>query len=119
MRTTWEKIYHHVGTIYGHDTRKELQNKTNVSIPKPEYTEDVQLKHKQIVELLNLQSARLGELSESKIFMLTQAVEDGNDPEAPAQLAMLENEIDEANCKASIDPENHPMDAEKTEHDNV
>ena len=71
------------------------------------------------MELLNLQSASLSEVSESKIFMLTQAVEDGNDPEAPAQLAMLENEIDEANCKASIDPENHPMDAEKTEHNNV
>jgi hypothetical protein len=27
MRTTWEKTVHHVGTIHGHDTSNELQNK--------------------------------------------------------------------------------------------
>ena len=31
---------------------------------------------------------------------------------------MLENEINEATNKASIDPEIHLMDDEKTEHDN-
>ena len=31
-----------------------------------------------------------------KKFMLTQAVEYGNDPEAPIKLTILENEIDEA-----------------------
>jgi hypothetical protein len=33
MRNTWEKITHHVGTIYGHDISNELQNKTKVTIP--------------------------------------------------------------------------------------
>ena len=36
--------------------------------------------------------------------MLTQGVEDGNDQEAPINLAMLENEIYEATYKASINP---------------
>jgi hypothetical protein len=27
MRTTWEKIVHHAGTIYGHDISNELLNK--------------------------------------------------------------------------------------------
>ena len=35
--------------------------------------------------------------------MMTQAVEDGNDPEAPINLDMLKNDIDEATYKASID----------------
>ena len=45
MRTTWEKIVHHVGTIYGHDISNELQNKRTVIITKPEHTQDVLEKH--------------------------------------------------------------------------
>ena len=30
MRTTWEKIVNHVGTIYGHDNSNELQNKKRI-----------------------------------------------------------------------------------------
>ena len=59
MWTTWEKIVHHAGTIYGHNIRSEMQNKMKVFIPNPEYTEDVQSKHKPRMELLNIQSARL------------------------------------------------------------
>ena len=76
MWATWEKIVHHVGTIYGHDIRNGLHNKKKVSIPKPEYTEDIQFKHKQRVEIINLQSARLSELRELNIVILTQSVED-------------------------------------------
>ena len=36
MHMTGENIVHHVGTIYGHDISNELQEKTKVSIPKPE-----------------------------------------------------------------------------------
>ena len=83
MRTTSYKIVHHVGTVYRHDIKNEVQNRKKVSIPNTEYTEDLQSKHKQRVELLNLQSARLSEAREVKKAMLTQVVEDGNDPEAP------------------------------------
>ena len=48
------------------------------------------------MELINLQSARLSEAREAKIVILTKAVEDGNDPEVPIRMAMMENEIDEA-----------------------
>ena len=102
------EIFHHVGAIYGHDISNELQKKINLSIPKPEYTEDVQQKQINNVELINLQSARLSEEREAKRVMLTQAEEDWNDLEAPTKLAILENEIDEATFKASIDPEIHP-----------
>ena len=46
------------------------------------------------MELLNLQSARLSEAREARIFVLTQAVEYGNEPESSIMLAMLENDID-------------------------
>ena len=45
--------------------------------------------------------------------MLTRALEDGNDPEVPVNMAILENEIDEATCKSSTNPAIHIMDAEK------
>ena len=70
------------------------------------------------MELINLQSERISEERE-KIFMLTQAVEYGDEPESLIKLAMLENEIDEATYKASIDPEIHLTDSEKTKHDNA
>ena len=54
MQTTSEKIVHPVSNIYGNNTSNKIQNKTRVSIPDPEYTEYVQSKHKQRVELLNL-----------------------------------------------------------------
>ena len=79
MRTTSYKIVHHVGTVYGHDIRNEVQNRTKVSIPNTEYTEDLQSKHKQRVELLNLQSARLSNAREAKRVVLNKAVKDGND----------------------------------------
>ena len=45
---------------------------------------------------------------------MTQAVEYTNDLESPIKLAMLENDIDEATYKASIDPLIHLTDAKKT-----
>ena len=114
MRSTWENIVHHISTIYGHNIISELQNKTKVSTFKPEYTEDIQSKHKQRVELLNLQSSRLSEAREAKRAMLTKAVEDGNDPEATINLDMLENKIVEATYKASLNLEIHLTDDDKT-----
>jgi hypothetical protein len=46
MRTTWEKIFHHMGTIYGHDiSNEQLLNKKTVTISEPEYTQDILDKH--------------------------------------------------------------------------
>jgi hypothetical protein len=45
MRTTWEKIVHHVGTIYGHDISNVLMNKKTVTISEPEYTQEILNKH--------------------------------------------------------------------------
>ena len=70
------------------------------------------------MELINLQSARLIKENKVKRSMMNQELEDGNDPEAPIKLDMLENEIYEATYKASIDTEIHLTYANKIEHDN-
>ena len=70
------------------------------------------------METLNLNNARLSEARESNRFMLSQEVEDGNGPEAPIKLAVLENNIYEATYKASIDPEINPADGNKREYVN-
>ena len=35
MRTTWDKLVHHVGTIHGHNISNKLLNKNTVIITKP------------------------------------------------------------------------------------
>ena len=71
------------------------------------------------MELINIQITRLSEARESKRVILDQAVEYGNDPEAPINLDMTEHEIYEATYKASIDSETHLTNYYKTEHDNA
>ena len=60
--------------------QNKMQNKMKVFIPKTEYSEYVLSKNKQRVELINLQSATLSEAREAKSVIITQVVEDGNDP---------------------------------------
>ena len=46
MRTTWEKIVHHVGTIYRHDISNKLQNRKTLKIEEPTHTQSVLDKHR-------------------------------------------------------------------------
>jgi hypothetical protein len=59
MRTTWEKIVHHVGTIYGHGISNELQNKKTVLVIEPEDTLEVLKKHEERVMRNQNQQQRL------------------------------------------------------------
>ena len=61
MQTTWEKIVHHIGTIYGQDISNELLNKKKVILPEPQYTQDITSKHKRKVERHATQTARVME----------------------------------------------------------
>ena len=83
MRTTWEKIVHHVGTIYGHDISNELQNKKTVTINKPEHTQDVLEKHAERVVRHESQELRLSNARLDQRRALEAAVEEGEDPAAP------------------------------------
>jgi hypothetical protein len=110
MRTTWEKIVHHVGKIYRHDISNELQNKKTVIITKPKHTQDVLDKHNQEQRLTR---ARLAQKT-----VLETAVTAG-DAEALMSLAILENEIEEAAYQASVDVPIALDEMEKTEHSNA
>lgn len=45
MRTTQEKIVHHVGAKFGEDIANELLNRTKLIIPAPGYSPAVLAKH--------------------------------------------------------------------------
>ena len=78
MRTTWEKIVHHAGTIYGHDISNELLNKKTVLILEPEYTLEVLTKHEERVLRNQSQQQRLQTARLAQQNALSLAVEEGN-----------------------------------------
>jgi hypothetical protein len=95
MGTAWEKIVHHVGTIYGHNISNELQNKKTVVIPKPEHTQDVLDKHVERVTRHDNQQQRLADARQIQQTAL-EAVINAGDADAPMALAILDNQIEEA-----------------------
>jgi hypothetical protein len=96
MRTTWEKIVHHVGTIYGQDISNELLNKKRVILSEPEYSTETLAKHALKVARNATQAARLMEAREVQRTMLQEAVNEGLDADTIMEPAILENEIEEA-----------------------
>jgi hypothetical protein len=87
MRTTWEKIVHHVGTIYGHDISNKQLNKKTVLIPEPKYTPEVLAKHQDRVLRNQNQQQRLQIARLSQQSALLLAVTGGN-LDAPMKLAI-------------------------------
>jgi hypothetical protein len=102
MRNTWEKITHHVGTIYGHDISNELQNKMRVTIAEPRYTTAVLITHAQNETRRLAQSVRLTHARNAQRLVLVAAVTAAEDPAAPMNLALLDNEIEEAAYQLSV-----------------
>jgi hypothetical protein len=118
MRTSWEKLVQFVGTDYGQDISNELQNKFPVILSEPVHTTEV-LARRAIREQMvrtgeeNLQQARL-----SKRIILETAAALGADPDAPMQLAILDNEIAEGNYKQNNEVPIKMLDSEKTQYSN-
>jgi hypothetical protein len=118
MRTSWEKLVQFVGTNYGQDISNELQNKISVILSKPIHTPEVLDRHAICEQMVrtgeeNLQQARL-----SKHIILEAAAALGADPDAPMQLAILDNEIAEANYKQNNEVPIEMSDSEKTQYSN-
>jgi hypothetical protein len=78
MRTTWEKIVHHVGTIYGQDISNELLNKKTVNLPEPAYAQAVLDKHTIKVARYATQHVRIMEASEIQRTLLQETVNVGS-----------------------------------------
>ncbi len=119
MRTTWEKIVHHVGTIYGHDISNELLNKKTVVIDKPAHPQDVLDKHADRVTRHTNQELRLLAARSDQKTALLAAVAAGVDTDAPMSLALLENEIEEAAYQNSIDLPIELDESERIENSNA
>jgi hypothetical protein len=117
MRTTWEKIVHHVGTIYGHDISNELLNKKTVTISEPAYTQEILDKHAIRVQRVLNQHQRLQTARRAQDYALQLAILAG-DVDAPMKLAILENEIEEASYQDTKDLPNKMDELEKTHYDN-
>ena len=75
IRTTWEKIVNHVGTIYGHDISNELQNKKRIKISQPKHTQQVKDKHLKRVERLKDHHSRTIQAREVKLQLLEEDVQ--------------------------------------------
>jgi hypothetical protein len=118
MRTTWEKIVHHVGTIYGHDISNELQNRKTLKIDEPTHTQAVLDKHNDREARRLTQQTRLTNARNLQRVSLQAAVAEGFDASAPMTLAVLENDIEEAAYQATLDLPIKLNDEETTQHSN-
>jgi hypothetical protein len=118
MRTTWEKIVHHVGTIYGHDISNELQNKKTVIINEPKHTQDVLDKHAANEVRRQTQQTTLDQARLLQKTQLEAEAEAGTNMDAPMLLAILDNEIDEAIYQATLALPIKLGDMEQTHHYN-
>ena len=118
MRTTWEKIVHHAGTIYGHDISNELQNRKTITIEEPKHTQEVLDKHAEKEARRLTQQARLIRARSLRRAALETLVTAGTDLTAPMSLAELENEIEEAEYQATLDLPIKLTDEESTQYSN-
>jgi len=117
MRIMWEKIVHHVGTIYGHDISNELQNKKIVLTQEPSYSQEVLDKHADRVKRKKAQYEHINDAWKIQAKSLDTLAKSG-DINAVVSLAELQNKIDEATYKNSIDLPIHLDEMEKTLQDN-
>jgi hypothetical protein len=119
MQTSWEKLVQFVlGTNYGQDISNKLQNKIPVMLTKPVHTPEIVVRHAIQEQMVctrqqNLQQARL-----SKQAILEAAAALGVDPDAPIQLAILDNEIAQGDYKQNNEVSIKLSDSEKTQYNN-
>jgi hypothetical protein len=118
MHTTWEKVVHHIGTIYGHDISNELQNRTTVTITEPTYTQQVFDKHAIKQARHQAKQARFHIARSLQLIQLQAAIVTATDPEARMLLAMLENDIEEATYQTTLPLPIKLEDEESTQHQN-
>jgi hypothetical protein len=119
MRTTWEKITDYVGTTYAQDICNELQNKATVMLDQPQHTALVLQRNaarEAVIRAgqLNIQSA--GRLRE---VLLQAAVVAAVDPDAPMELALLQNEIAFGDLEVNEPVPIQLTDSEKTLDNNA
>jgi hypothetical protein len=118
MRTSWKKIAEYVGTSHGQDISNELQNKITVIIPEPTHAPAILTQNVARETVIragqnNLQLARrAGEA------ILQAAATAGQDPRAPMELAILQNETATGQLELTEPVPLQLTDPEKTQYSN-
>jgi hypothetical protein len=118
MRTSWEKLVQFVGTNYGQDIINELQNKIPVILSEPVQTLEVLARHAIHEQMVRTGEDNLQQAGLSKRVILEAAAALGADPDAPMQLAILDNEIAEGNYKQNNEVPIKMLDSEKMQYSN-
>ena len=119
MRTSWEKLVQYVGMNYGQDISNELQNKMTITLPEPTHTDEVMQRHTHHEQLVQTGQANLQAAREQQHILLEALVVAGTDPEAPMKLAILQNEIAQADFEANEGVPIKLTKSEKTQHSNT
>jgi hypothetical protein len=118
IRTSWEKLAQYVGTNYGQDISKELQNKITVILVEPVHTDDVFLKHIMRETMICNGQMNIQRAQKAQETILDAAVLAGLNMEAPMKLALLQNEISQGGFSANIEVPIVLNDSQKTQFSN-
>jgi hypothetical protein len=119
MRTLWEKLVQFVlGTNYRQDISNELQNKIPVMLTKPVHTLEILVRHANQEQMVHTRQQNIQQARLSKGAILEAAATLGVDPDAPMQLAILDNEIAEGDYKQNNEVPIKLSDSEKTQYNN-
>jgi hypothetical protein len=118
MRTSWEKITEYVGTMYGQDISNELQNKVSVTIAEPVHTQAVLVRNSARETVIRNGQMDIPQARRAGVAILTEAVNAGTDARAPMQLAILQNEIAQADLELSEPVPIQLTGSEKTQNSN-
>ena len=118
MRTSWEKLVQYVGTNYGQDICNELQNTTTVVIPEPTHSDEVMLRHAQREAMVRAGQQNIRRAREQQRTLLEAAVAAGIEVDAPMRLAILQNEMAQAEFDAAVEVPVVLTDSEKTQYNN-
>jgi hypothetical protein len=117
MRTSCEKLVQYVGTNYGQDISNELKNNITVDLIEPIHSAYLMRKHGLREAMLRSGQLNIQRARPAQEIILKAAVV-VNDPDAPMKLAILQNEIDQADFLSSNEVSMKLNDSEKTQFSN-
>jgi hypothetical protein len=118
MRTSWEMLVKYVFTNYGQDISNKLFNKTVVTLVEPLHTPLVLSRHASCKRMVCAGQANIQAARQAQEVMLQAAVVASN-PQAPMKLAVLQNEIAQADFEIGVEVPIELTDSEKTQHNNA
>ena len=118
MRTSWEKLVQYIGTNYGQDISNELQNKAVITLAKLTHSATVLARHAVHEMMIHTSQMNLQAARHVQLLLLQALVDSGVDPEALMKLAVLQNEMAQAEFEAAVDVPIDLTNSKKTQWSN-